>query len=157
MPALLNDCRPVHVLLLARRDAFEVRHVPFTAKQPALMVKPFAPVEVAVPLWLKVRTLRPPWNVEVAGDPKVAAPLTPLKEREATVEVDSAEDVAMYRVLEMERRVHAFDEPVVSVRASWGPVEDAMVSAQKGVVVPIPVRPELLIMNCGVASVELAT
>ena len=38
----------------------------------------------------------------------------------------------------MERRVQMFEVPVVSVRASWGPVEEAMVRLHLGVEVPIP-------------------
>lgn len=36
----------------------------------------------------------------------------------------------------MERRVQAFEEAVVSVKASWGPVLEATVRFQKAVVVP---------------------
>src|SRR3989344_5509948 len=38
----------------------------------------------------------------------------------------------------MLRNVHAFDEEVVSTSESWGPVDDATVSAHCGVVVPMP-------------------
>ncbi len=60
----------------------------------------------------------PPVKVVVAGEPKVAAPESALKERAAVVEVASAVDVAIYRVLLMLRSVHAFEDDVVSTRAS---------------------------------------
>ena len=41
-------------------------------------------------------------------------------------------------MLPVERRVQMFEVPVVSVRASWGRVEDAMVRVRFGVLVPMP-------------------
>ncbi len=38
----------------------------------------------------------------------------------------------------MERKVHGFELPLVSVSASCGPVDEAMVSCHAGVVVPRP-------------------
>jgi len=43
-----------------------VTQVPFTAKQPALKSMPWAKVEVAFPVWLIARTLRPCEMVEEA-------------------------------------------------------------------------------------------
>src|SRR6267154_517463 len=71
--------------------------------------------------------------------PNVAAPLE-LIASAAVVEVASAVDVAKYRLLLIERRVHALLAGLESTRASCGPVEDATVSAQNGVVVPMPTR-----------------
>ena len=53
----------------------------------------------------------------------------------ANVEGD---DVAKYRLPVTDRSVHGFDVPDVSVSASCGPVDDAMVSCHFGVVVPRP-------------------
>ena len=79
----------------------------------------------------------PPVNVVVAGEPNVAAPVVPLKARAATVEVALYVEVARYKALEMERRVHSL-EPRASERESCGAEVAAAVSSRLGVVVPIP-------------------
>jgi hypothetical protein len=132
---------------------------------------------VAVPVWLKLRTESPPetvfvaddpvrlryvaWTppvkVVVAGEPKVAAPLWLLKVRAATEEVARAEEVAMYRVEDALRKVHAEVEAVPSVMANCGPVEEAApptVRAQYGEEVPMP-RNRLL-WNCRLDEVVSA-
>lgn len=73
----------------------EVIQLPLIAKHPAARLKPFAAVEVALPpLKFRYVPVNPPLNVVVEGEPKVAAPLAPLKERAATVLVASAVLVA---------------------------------------------------------------
>jgi len=42
----------------------------------------------------------------VAGLPKVAAPVVPLKARAATVEVAEFEDVATYNAFDIDLKVH---------------------------------------------------
>ena len=73
----------------------EERHVPLIAKHPAARFQPFAAVEVAV---VEVRLSAVPWippvNVEVEGEPKVAAPVEALNARAATDEVAVAVEVA---------------------------------------------------------------
>jgi hypothetical protein len=49
---------------------------------------------VDTPVTLKVAAWRPPLKVDVAGEPKVRAPVVPLMVRAAVVEVASAVDVA---------------------------------------------------------------
>src|SRR4051812_4470348 len=63
----------------------------------------------------------------------------------ATVLVLSAVDVAMYRVLLIERSVQAFEPLVPSVSASCAPLGEAIESAPNGVVVPMPMGPLLAI------------
>jgi len=41
------------------------RHAPLMARQPAARLMPCANVDVALPVWLKFKTLRPPLNVDV--------------------------------------------------------------------------------------------
>jgi hypothetical protein len=72
----------------------EVRHVPFTEKQPVAMLKPLAAVEVAVPVMLRPFTLSPLLKVEVAPALKVKAPVVPSIVKAAVVEVAIAVEVA---------------------------------------------------------------
>ena len=64
--------------------------------------------------------------------------------RAETLEVASAVDVLIYKLFAMDRKVHALLPAVVSVSASCGPEEEAAVSFQNGVVVPIPTSPVLV-------------
>ena len=96
--------------------------------------------KVATPVLLKVAVWSPPLKVEVAGEPTVIAPLTPLMANDATDDVAVAVLVAMYSVFEMDRIVQMVELDVVSVSASCGPVLELTVRAKNGVVVPIPTR-----------------
>ena len=95
-------------------------------------------------------------RVEAVPLPRVedAAVISPLAnvtipfgfmENAALVDVASAVDVARKNELLMLRIVHALLPAVVSVRASCGPVLEATVSAQNGVVVPMPTRLPVLL------------
>lgn len=132
------------------------RHEPEMEKQPAAISRPRAKVEVAlVPERLRYVPVKPPVNVVVAGEPKVAAPVVPLKATAAVVEVAEYEDVAIKRLLEMERIVHASLPSVVSTSESCGLVAFAAVSAHCGEVVPIPTLPEesMVMRNVGAVVV----
>src|SRR3989338_8194545 len=83
----------------------------------------------------------PPVNVVVAGVPKVAAPVVPLKARAATGDVAELGDVATYKAFDIDRRVHWSEVREASVRASCAAVELAIVSVRFGVVVPMPTLP----------------
>ena len=88
----------------------------------------------------------PPVNVVVAGLPKVAAPVVPLKARAATVDVAELDDVATYKALDIDRRVHWSEVREASDSASCAAVELAIVSIRFGVVVPIPILPLALMV-----------
>jgi hypothetical protein len=64
------------------------------------------------------------------------------------------EEVAMYRLPLIERKVQGEAVVEESVKASWGPVEEAMVRAKRGVLVPIPTTPPLLLYMCAFAMVQ---
>ena len=61
--------------------------------------------------------------------------------RAATEDVAVAVDVAIKKVLEIERSVQAVELEVPSVNPICGPLEDATVSAQNGVEVAMPTLP----------------
>ena len=81
----------------------------------------------------------------VAGEPNVAAPVVPLKARAATVDVAELDDVATYKALDIDRRVHWSEVREASDSASCAAVELAIVSVRFGVVVPMPTLPALFI------------
>ena len=65
------------------------------AKQPAVRLMPLPKVEEADDeVTFKRVVCTPPVKVEVAGEPKVAAPVMLLKASAAVVEVESAVEVA---------------------------------------------------------------
>lgn len=129
-------------------------HVLLIEKQPPVRLIPCDPVEVA--LRLKRVKSRPPVKVVVAAEPKVAAPVEPLKKSAATEEVAVRLEVAKYKLFAMERNVHALLLEVVSTRASCGPLE-ATVSDQSGDVVPTPTLPPINVAEMGLAAVVDAT
>ena len=66
-----ENVRVVEVALFGKRYAnallsLNVRQILLTAKQPEARLMPVVCVDVAVPVWLKLRTERPPLNVDVA-------------------------------------------------------------------------------------------
>ena len=125
-----------------------VRHVPFIAKHPFLMLMPPVPYKVDV---APVRFATPPIANCEPGE-EVPTPNQPLglMVRAETEDVARAVEVPIYRVLEIERKVHALLPLEPSVSASWGPVEEAIVSVHMGVVVPIPKEPELGVVKAPV-------
>ena len=96
--------------------------------------------------------------------PKIAAPLKPLNESAATVEVAEPVLVAKYMEFAVTRMVHARLPFTPSEIANCGRGEDvAIVSAHRGVVVPIPTPvppikvadgPELLCVTASVGKAE---
>ena len=65
-----------------------VRQTPLIAKHPPVILIPLAKVDVAeVLVTFSAVVCTPPVKVEVAGEPKVAAPVVPLKASAAVVEV----------------------------------------------------------------------
>ena len=119
------------------RESPAMRHEPEMEKHPPARSMPRAKVEVAaVPVMLRYGDSMPPVNVVVAGEPKVKAPLVPLIAAAATVEVAEYVEVARKKLPPAFLNVHALFVP--SASAICGPVDEATVSTEDGVVVPIP-------------------